>query len=197
MLVAQNCRMARLAIRELRLERKLSLEEVAFDVGISVSQLSRIERDEREAKASELRRLAEKLDVGVAELFRAPEEVPLVGYVGAGAEAHFYGTADDPNETVPAPDGATPSTVAVEIRGESLGALFDRWLVFYDDRREPVTQDLMGRLCIIGLADDRVLVKKLRPSRTKGLFHLLSNVEEPILDVAVEWAARVKIMVPR
>ena len=197
MLVAQNCRMARLAIRELRLERKLSLEEVAFDVGISVSQLSRIERDEREAKASELRRLAEKLDVGVAELFRAPEEVPLVGYVGAGAEAHFYGTADDPNETVPAPDGATPSTVAVEVRGESLGALFDRWLVFYDDRREPVTQDLMGRLCIIGLADDRVLVKKLRPSRTKGLFHLLSNVEEPILDVAVEWAARVKIMVPR
>ena len=197
MLVAQNCRMARLAIRELRLERKLSLEEVAFDVGISVSQLSRIERDEREAKASELRRLAEKLDVGVAELFRAPEEVPLVGYVGAGAEAHFYGTADDPDETVPAPDGATPSTVAVEIRGESLGTLFDRWLVFYDDRREPVTQDLMGRLCIVGLADDRVLVKKLRISRTKGLFHLLSNVEEPILDVAVEWAARVKIMVPR
>ncbi len=197
MLVAQNCRMARLAIRELRLERKLSLEEVAFDVGISVSQLSRIERDEREAKASELQRLAEKLDVGIAELFRAPEEVPLVGYVGAGAEAHFYGTADDPDETVPAPDGATPSTVAVEIRGESLGALFDRWLVFYDDRREPVTQDLMGRLCIIGLADDRVLVKKLRPSRTNGLYHLLSNTEEPILDTAVEWAARVKIMVPR
>ena len=124
-------------------------------------------------------------------------EVPLVGYVGAGAEAHFYGTADDPDETVPAPDGATPSTVAVEIRGESLGAVFDRWLVFYDDRREPVTQDLMGRLCIIGLADDRVLVKKLRPSRTNGLYHLLSNTEEPILDAAVEWAARVKIMVPR
>ena len=80
---------------------------------------------------------------------------------------------------------------------ESLGALFDRWLVFYDDRREPVTQDLIGRLCIIGLADDRVLVKKLRPSRTNGLYHLLSNTEEPILDAAVEWAARVKIMVPR
>ena len=141
--------------------------------------------------------LAKGFGVTVAQMLEEETRTcRLVGYVGAGAESHF-GAADDLPDTVPAPDGATPSTVAVEIRGESLGSLFDRWLVFYDDRREPVTQDLLGRLCIVGLADDRVLVKKLRPGQIKGRYHLLSNFEEPILDVIVDWAAKVIIMAPR
>lgn len=121
--------------------------------------------------------------------------VPLVGYVGAGAEAHF--TAAGELGEVDAPDNATDSTVAVEIRGDSLGSFFDRWVVYYDDVRRPITPDLIGRLCVVGLADDRVLIKKPQRSRTKGLFHLLSQTEDPILDVAVEWAARVRSMVPR
>ncbi len=121
--------------------------------------------------------------------------VPLVGYVGAGATAHFV-PAGELGE-VDAPDGSTGSTVAVEIRGDSLGPLFDRWLVFYDDVRRPVTTDLVGRLCVVGLEDGRVLIKKLKRSKSRGLYHLLSQTEDPILDVAVEWAARVKQMVPR
>lgn len=128
---------------------------------------------------------------------RDEKSVPLVGYVGAGAEAHFYAAGDDGLGTVPAPDGATPSTVAVEIRGESLGALFEHWLVYYDDVRSPVTADLIGRLCVVGLLNDQVLVKQIKQSRVEGLYHLLSNTEAPILDVEVAWAARVKSMVPR
>ncbi|WP_207633223.1 phage repressor protein [Devosia aurantiaca] len=95
--------------------------------------------------------------------------VPVVGYVGAGAEAHFYALSDGELDRVPAPDGATPETVAVEIRGESLGPLFERWLVHYDDVRSPITQDLVGQLCVVGLPDDRVLVKKIRRAKSKGM----------------------------
>ena len=126
----------------------------------------------------------------------AVETVPVVGYVGAGAETEFFGEQGRYGE-VRAPDGATPNTVAVEVRGESLGPLFDRWLVFYDDVHRPVAADLVGKLCVVGLEDGRVLVKKLQRSRTKGLFHLLSNTEAPILDVPIEWAARVKGLAPR
>lgn len=122
---------------------------------------------------------------------------PLVGYVSAGAAAHFFSDQGDLDE-VPAPDGSTESTVAVEIRGESLGALFDRWLVFYDDVKRPVTTDQINRLCVVGLADGRILIKKIQKSRGRqGFYHLLSNTEAPILDVEIEWAARVKNMVPR
>lgn len=125
----------------------------------------------------------------------APSIVKLVGYVGAGAAAHFYDAAD--LGTVPAPEGATADTVAMEIRGESLGALFEHWLVYYDEVRSPVTADMIGRLCVVGLPDDRVLVKKIQRARTQGFYHLLSNTEEPMFDQEVLWAARVKSMKPR
>jgi phage repressor protein C with HTH and peptisase S24 domain len=121
--------------------------------------------------------------------------VPLVGYVGAGATANFL-PAGDLGE-VEAALGSSQMTVAVEIRGDSLGPLFDRWLVFYDDVRRPVTNDLIGHLCIVGIEDGRVLIKKLKRSKSRGLFHLLSQTEDPILDVKVDWAAKVKEMRPR
>lgn len=127
----------------------------------------------------------------------AAHEVPLVGYVGAGATAHFYAAGDGNLGKAPAPDGATASTVAVEVRGDSLGALFEHWLVYYDEVRSPVTSDMIGRLCVVGLPDDRVLVKKIQRSKAEGLYHLLSNTEEPIFDQEVLWAARVKSMMPR
>ena len=122
--------------------------------------------------------------------------VNLVGYVGAGAETHFFAN-DVPLDEVLAPRGSTESTVAVEIRGDSLGSFFDRWLVFYDDVRRPVTADLVNKLCVVGLEDGRILIKKIQRSKARGVFHLLSQTEPPILDVAIEWAAVVKNMVPR
>ena len=123
--------------------------------------------------------------------------VPLVGYVGAGAEAHFYAVAQGNLDEVEGPDNSSAETKAVEIRGDSLGSLFDRWLVFYDDVRSPITPDLINRLCVVGLADDRVLIKKVRQGSKRHLFNLISEREPPIEDVQIEWAARVKTMVPR
>ncbi len=134
--------------------------------------------------------------------FDTPEEpaapkVPVAGYVGAGAEAHFYAVAQGDLDEVEAPEGSTKQTVAVEIRGDSLGTFFDRWLVFYDDIRSPITPDLIGKLCVVGLDDGRVLIKKLQRSRVHGLFNLVSQNEPPIVDATIEWAARVKSMMPR
>jgi hypothetical protein len=122
---------------------------------------------------------------------------PLVGYVGAGSRTHLFSEGQGPMGRVAAPDDATEQTVAVEIRGDSLGAFFRGWLVFYDDRREPVTPDLHHKLCIVGLKDGRILIKKVQPSRTMGLFHLLSHTEEPLMDQEVTWAAAVTSMRPQ
>ncbi len=118
-------------------------------------------------------------------------KAPVVGYVGAGAEAHLYEVAQgDLDEVIP-PRGSTEDTVAVEIRGDSLGSFLNRWLVFYDDVRQAVTPDLIGELCVVGLEDGRVLVKQVQRGRAEGLFNLLSTAEKPIVDVAIKWAARV------
>ena len=119
--------------------------------------------------------------------------VPLVGYVGAGDAAHFYAVSQGELDRVPAPKNPTKDTVAVEIRGESMGPLLNKWLVYYDQVRSPVTHDMFGILCVIGLPDDRVLVKRIRQTGKPGLFDLESNSgEEPIRGVAIMWAAKVK-----
>lgn len=127
---------------------------------------------------------------------RSGDTVRLVGYVGAGAEAHFYAIAEGDLDEVKAPADATKDTVAVEVRGDSLGSFFNRWLVYYDDVRRPVSAELVNQLCVVGLADERVLVKRIRRA-PKGLFDLESPNDEPIRGVAIDWAARVISMTPR
>lgn len=125
-----------------------------------------------------------------------PKTVRLKGYVGASGEAHFYRLSDEDLEEVPAPDGATDSTVAVEVRGKSLGPALESWLVYYDDVRSPVTPDMLNQLCVVGLADDRLLVKRLE--RKGGEIVLVSNNGEPdIRGAKIEWAAKVTNMRPR
>ncbi|MBR1206988.1 MULTISPECIES: phage repressor protein [unclassified Bradyrhizobium] len=123
--------------------------------------------------------------------------VRLIGYVGAGSEAHYYAIAQEDFQEVEAPPFSTDQTVAVEIRGKSFGPLLDSWLVFYDDVRSPITDDMLNQTCVVGLADDRILIKHVRRERD-GSFTLISNSNEPpIQDAKIEWAARVIGMRPR
>jgi hypothetical protein len=126
-----------------------------------------------------------------------PPTVPVVGYVQAGAEAVLFASGQGPFDYVPAPEGSSRHTVAAEIRGESLGPFFSEWLIFWDDVRSPITEDLIGSLCVVGLPDGRILVKKLKSSKVAGLYHLLSQTEAPIFDQEIEWAAKVTNMSPR
>jgi len=118
----------------------------------------------------------------------------VVGYVGAGAQAHHYAVSQGDLDEIRAPEWASENTVAVEVIGGSLGKMFDRWYVFYDDVRRPVTPDLIGKLCVVGLSDDRVLIKKIMRNGKLGSFDLISNSDDepPIVGARIEWAAKVK-----
>jgi hypothetical protein len=177
-------------------------------MGIPVSTYGAHERAEspggRDYGPDEAKRYGRRFGVSPEYLLTGREPFPtgesdipptpktrVVGYVGAGAEAHLYEVAQGDLDEVDVPHGSNEATVAVEIRGDSLGSFLNRWLVFYDDVRQPVTPDLIGELCVVGLEDGRVLVKQVQRGRTEGLFNLISSAEKPILDVAVAWAARV------
>jgi hypothetical protein len=121
-------------------------------------------------------------------------KLPVIGYVGAGAKAHLYAVSQADLDLVDQPHGSPDTTVAAEIRGDSLGPYFNRWLVFYDSVQRPVTPDLIGELCVVGLSDGEILLKQLQRGRSEGLYNLISNSEPPILDAKVEWAARVTSM---
>ena len=209
-------------IRGARKRKKLTQADVAKHFRIHRVSVTQWESDDTRPDQDKLPELARLFDISMEELlddngpemFRSrivpvrtfdpdiPDEesrkVPLVGYVRAGATAAYYAQADNPLDWVdPIADGGK-DTVAVQIQGDSLGGLFDTWLIYYDEVHSPVTPDLIGKLCVVALLDDRVVVKKITRSKKPGFFNLISNTGlEDIEGVEIAWAARVKHMTPR
>lgn len=189
-------------IARARQAKGMSQRALALAVGTAQTTISSWERNRTEPTRADVERVALALLMKPSELEMSGadaehRQVPVVGYVAAGSAAVLYSEGQGNLDYVAAPDNAGPKTVAAEIRGDSLGPVLDNWLVFYDDVRSPVTPDMFNRLCVVGLADGRVLVKRLRPA-ANGLFHLDSNSNEPTLtDQTVEWAAVVTNMRPR
>lgn len=134
---------------------------------------------------------------------RGPKrEIPVRGYVGANSQSFPFNTSN-PGDfgSIEASDQDTDQTVALVIIGTSLGEFFNRWYVLYDDVRSPITDNLIGPsgpLCVVGLSDDRVLLKKIERGSKRGFYNLLSNAkDEPAIEnVSIEWAAKVKNLRP-
>ncbi len=184
-------------LRALRDGRGWTQCEAAAALGTTRNQYVKLEGGSRRLSDKWIKLASEAygVDPGDVVTDRAGT-VPVAGYVGAGTEMHFYSECQGPFDEAPAPEDATPQTVAAEIRGQSLGPLFNGWRVYFDDRREAVTEDLLGRLCVVGLADGRVLVKQVLRGRAEGRFELHGQFGDPVLDAEVTWAARVKSMMP-
>ena len=121
--------------------------------------------------------------------------VPVVGTVEQGARVRLIETGS--REEVLAPSTATAATVALEIQGDSLGDLFDRWLLFFDDVRTRVRPDSLDTAAVCGLRDGRILIRKVQRSKSKGLYHLLSQQDQPILDIELSWAVPVLTITSR
>lgn len=195
--------------REWRKGLGLTLEQVAAELGTSPGYISDMEMERRRHNSDWADKLAKVYGINALDLYHDPQAlgqqisrgasktVAVVGFVGAGAVATLFAEGQGPFDYVEAPLHATATTVGLSVQGVSLGPAFDEALLFYDDVRSPVTPDLHGRLCVVGLPDGRVLVKILR-SAGDGTFHLLSNTaEEPLLNQDVEWAAKVTDIRPR
>lgn len=147
--------------------------------------------------ATVIDRVARDLRIGNRKAGVTMTAVPIVGYVGAGGSIAFeegqgpFGEADMP------PKGATASMVAVTVRGDSMsGMLEDGWTVYYDNRRDPPDESLHAKLCIVGIDDGRVLIKKLYPGRKREHYDLHSTNSPPLLDQRVTWAARIAWIAP-
>lgn len=184
-------------LRALREKAGLSQDALAKRMGTTRSQLVKLERGERRLTEKWIERAATALGVPMSMIIDVGT-VPLVGFVGAGAALvyHHEGTGD--LDEVDAPPQAGPGMVAVQVKGDSMrGRADDGWVLYYADRREPVTDDLLNELCVVGLADGRIMVKNLQRGQSPGLFHLYSSNSDPIFDQAVTWAAKVVWIKPR
>lgn len=188
--------MALKALKRLRTKAGMTLEELSEKTGISVSQISRYESGERDPYLRHLRALAEVFDVPVAIIAEDQRMIPVIGYVGAGAE--ILGVDDyaqgDGMDHIDAPPGIPPNAIAVRVRGDSMLPVFhDGDHIIYDEQlRGRDIAHHVGRECVARLLDGRTFIKTLARGSRDGLWTLWSYNAAPMNDVALEWAARVR-----
>lgn len=166
--------------------------------GWNYNTYSQHERGERGLTKKTAEKYAKAFRVSAAWLLHGTGEahvrhVRIVGYVAAGG-AVMYSDELDGDDTVEAPSDSPPETVAVHVRGESLGAGFDRWIALYARREDPITEDMIGRLCVVGTDDGRTLIKWVR--RGPGGFNLISGTGAVEENVGIQWAAPVITLKP-
>lgn len=178
-------------VRAAREAKGWSQADLAKRAGTSQQNVDRIERSE----VVHSRALpAIMAALGMTEVgANRGKTVPLLGFVGAGAELITFDVhaGDEQLEEVERPNGSTDTTVAVQVRGDSMKPAYkDGDILYYDTQENGRLEHLIGHDCIVRLADGRTYVKELR--LTNGQVWLHSHNAEPMLGVQVMWAAKVK-----
>lgn len=158
-------------------------------LGIPNSGVTALLKGGRRIRADEVAKIEAYLGIGES----AP--IPIRGFVGGGGEVEFYELDEDRLRKAPPIKGSTPKTIALIVNGPALGPLLERAAIYYEDTRSTPTQEMMGKLCVVGLSDGRVLIRKLQESRLKKRFHLILPNVDPIMDSPVEWASLISTSV--
>lgn len=184
-----------------RTRRGWTQAELAKRVGVTPQAIQVIERGAVK-KPQNLTRIAKELGVNPEFLFDGTTSdsamVPVVGIATAGSGEIDYSTGQGSLGEVEAPEMSTEHTVALEVRGDSMGGrIEDGDTVFYDDRREPVTTDLLGKICVVCREDNTIAVKRLMAGSQPNRYHLISYNANPEIDVRLVWAAKVKSIRPK
>ena len=189
-------------LKQLRAKEGLTQVELARMAGTSQPQIKRLESGERPISAEWARRLAPHLGVTPSQLIfpetaGKPMTLNILGRVGASTDGVVIHESDHgPFGVIQAPIGAKGTEAVVEVDGHSMGIYApDGSLILYENREDPPQESMLGEVCVVGLPDGRVLVKRLLRGSRKGLFDLESVVGDTLRDQKVNWAAVVLVVV--
>lgn len=169
---------------------------LATALGLPQSRVAEMKSGKRKIKASELNVIATYLEEPLPSSIlpsSTQRKVQVVGVVGAGYQIfniddHAKGSGLE--EVDPPVTGATPSMVALVVRGDSMEPAFsDGDTIFYDQIFEGDFAHLIGKHCVVRLGDGRTFVKRLYKS--DGTYMLHSHNAEPIVTRDIAWVAKV------
>lgn len=187
-------------IRALLKKHEMTMKAASLKAGLGETFVRDVLERNRDPIVAKLAALAKVLGSSVSELLGeegTTGTVPVAGIAGANPDGSIaYMDAGELGDA-PMPPNGTARTVAVEVRGDSMRGIAENgWWVYYDDRRDPPTDDLLGRICVVGLADGRTLIKRLIRGRKRKHFDLESYAAPTLYDARVVWAAPVTAIIP-
>lgn len=185
-------------IRKIRKNLDMSMDAVAEIIGTTRATIMKLEKGQMQLTTQWMEKIARALKCPPMELIFdiSPPMVPVMGYVGAGAEViPLEDTEISSLEEVECPTGYLPANIiALRVRGDSMEPqMEDGWLIFYRRETDGVPHDCIGELCVVALENNGLLVKKVRHGSKPHHYHLYSKNpnRDPIIDVKLRWASKV------
>lgn len=184
------------SITDWRIHRGITQAELAKQIGMQPSQLSRMLNSKRRPQLTDVTAIAKVLRISVADALIAFDLDPATG---GQASAPLKGVIDadgivrhDLPAGMPAhmgtPAGLAADACALRYVTEDYR---EGWVLYYTPCAD-VDSEAVGRLSVIQPAKGPMVVRILRKGFTKGLFNLAGmGRESPIESVAVQWAAPV------
>jgi len=191
-------------IKAIRLAHGMTQGEFAALFQSTQSTVSRWEKG-ADPEHRHLLQLAEMAGVTVEALLGVANmdvyslrDIPVLGYVGTGAEVLPFETFAGAAVTfTDRPDGITGKAAAVEVRGDSLFPTAENgWKLIYADGQQADESDMLNRRCVVKLVGGKTLVKRVMRGSKPGHYHLVSTNAPVIEDAQIEWASRVKAIIP-
>ncbi len=174
-----------------------SAAEAARALGMAEPTVRAHENGTREPGKPNLRKYSRAFRVPYSWLANgegAPDSrrLPVLGYVGAGAEVFPDDGAARAFDPMDLPPGATSDCFALIVRGESRYPRYDDGDVIICMPEVSEVSNLVGMDCVLDVEDGRRLLKRLERGSKRGLFTLNSENASPIRDVKVLRAAPVR-----
>ncbi|WP_051903704.1 MULTISPECIES: XRE family transcriptional regulator [Neorhizobium] len=186
-------------LKSLREERNWTHEKAAEEMGVSRSQFIKLERGERRMTMDYINLAAKAFGIRPADVIDDTEEftVPLMGYIGAGAEImpDFEQVPPEGLDQIQVPFPLPDEMIALEVRGDSMLPVYKdgHVIVVYRDQKKPITS-FYGEDAAVRTTDGRRFLKTI----VKGSpVTLMSFNAAPIENVGLEWIGEIFAVLPR
>ncbi|WP_417245978.1 S24 family peptidase [Celeribacter sp.] len=189
-----------------------SLRSVAIAADVSYEQLKNLKQGKaKRTNVDDAVKVAAAFGVQIEDFLNGnftpdtTSAIAVAGRVGAGATVELsdpYPKGDGLYHVACPPQISPTNIVAVEVQGNSMEPAYEEGdILFYSRDALGVPADAIGKRCIVEDSEGRVWVKLLRrrEGQPEGLFDLISFHADapPMYDVAVKWAAPVKMHLGR
>lgn len=186
-------------LKELRIAAGWTHEKAAEEMGVSRSQFIKLERGERRMTDQYMTQAARAFGVRPSDIMDdSQNSVPLMGYIGAGAEIEpdFEQTPPEGLDQIEVPFPLPDDMIAFEVRGDSMLPVFkDRSVIIvYREQKRP-TDAFYGEEAAVRTRDGRRFIKTIM--RGAPGVNLMSWNAAPIENVELDWVGEIFAVLPR